>query len=50
MSAMRYEIDTKAMRKLHGNQVVFGAVAFAAEVGSANVSFVMGSRMLSKLG
>ena len=50
MEAVRIPIDTKAMRKIHDNETVFGAVQTVTEVGTATLSFSMGSRMLSKLG
>jgi len=49
MGAARVVIDTKAMRKIGINEIVFGAVAATAEVGTATLSFVMRTRMLAKL-
>jgi len=49
MEAIRLPIDTKAMRKMHPNETVFGSVEVVAEVGAAILSFTMNSRMLLKL-
>ena len=48
-NAFRIPIDTKAMRKIGPNEVLFAAVAFAVEIGPAEVSFVMNTRTLYKL-
>jgi len=49
LSAVRIPIDTKAMRKVSLNEVVFGAVEFVTEVGTAQADFTMNSRLLAKL-
>ncbi len=49
ISQIRIPIDTKAMRKMTPNETVFGAVQFHTEIGVATASFVMNTRMLSKL-
>ncbi len=48
MSAIRIPIDSKAMRKVSPNQVIFGAVSTVAEVGAVTLVFSMGTRMLIK--
>ena len=49
MSAVRVPIDSKAMRKITGNETIFGAVQFGTEVGTATAQFQMNTRMLFKL-
>ena len=49
-SAMiRMVIDSKAMRKIKNTDVVTGVVETADEVGSANMTLKMNTRMLTKL-
>ncbi len=50
MEAIRYVIDTKAMRKMRPNQVLVGVVETGTEVGTAVLDFVMNTRMLFKAG
>jgi len=50
LSAVRFTIDTKAKRKFRQNEVVFGAVQFFTEIGTATAIFVMRTRMLTILG
>ncbi len=49
MQARKVEIDTKAMRKIQPNEVIFGAVAVSNEVGASTLTFHMDTRMLVKL-
>ena len=49
LASVRLAIDSKAMRKVGVNEVVFGAVSFQTEVGTATVNFVLSTRMLVKL-
>ena len=47
MGAIRLPIDTKAMRKWRLNETVFAQVATSTEIGTATMSFVMNTRLLS---
>ena len=49
LSMVRFPIDTKAMRKMQPNEVLFGALSLSTEIGAATVSFGMNTRMLVKL-
>ena len=49
LSMVRIPIDTKAMRKISLNEVVFGMVESGVEVGTAAVDFGMRTRSLYKL-
>ena len=49
MEAVRLEIDSKAMRKMSPNEVLFGIVETAGEVGTAQLRFAAASRVLVKL-
>ena len=49
LAQIRIPIDTKAMRKISPNEVLFGALAVTTEVGAATVTFGMNSRVLTKL-
>ena len=44
----RFVIDTKAMRKIRPNEVVFGMFETISEVGAATLSFASNTRMLAK--
>ena len=48
-AALRVEIDSKAMRKLQADYVVYGAVEMGVEAGTADARFSADSRMLFKL-
>ena len=48
-SAIRGEIDSKAMRKVGANMRVIGVFEVGAEVGTAVVEFSANTRLLSKL-
>ena len=50
LAAVRQVIDTKAMRKVQPNEVVFGMVESEVEIGAATVTFAAATRMLVKLG
>ena len=50
IGAKRIEIDTKAMRKISPNEMVFGMYETLIEMGTATVSFSVVTRMLFKLG
>jgi len=50
MGFHRFDIDTKAMRKIHPNEVVFGMLELGTEQGAATVTFAAMTRLLSKLG
>ena len=47
MSAVRIQIDTKAMRKMSANEIIFGAISLVNEVGAAELDFVASTRMLT---
>ena len=46
---MRIPIDSKAMRKFHQNETLFGMLHFSGEVGAATATFAMDVRLLAKL-
>ncbi len=50
LGEVRVEIDTKAMRKVHPNETVFGVIETEDETGAVTLSFSAMTRMLSKLG
>ena len=49
LEALRGVIDSKAMRKLRTDEVIFGAIEMGTEVGTAVASFSARTRMLVKL-
>ena len=49
IDAVRIPIDSKAMRKVGSNEVIFGAVEMGVETGTATAVFTANSRMLFKL-
>jgi len=48
LARMSKEIDTKAMRKLKENDVLFGMFETATEIGAATITFVAQTRVLIK--
>ena len=46
---LRMEIDTKAMRKMGPNEVIFGMWETVAEAGTSTIQYVADTRMLVKL-
>ena len=48
MSALRIDIDSKAMRKLKSTDVMIGVVEAGVEVGAATLNFVANTRKLVK--
>jgi len=49
LSAIRIPIDTKAMRKMSPNEVLFGSLSTGTEIGTAAMDFLMNTRVLAKL-
>ena len=49
LSMIRYDIDSKAMRKQKSTDFLIGVSEFAGEIGAATLQFITETRILDKL-